>query len=132
MANEEEPRYDEIGKDIMVFYVNKMLEYRLPEVRTAVINQNPQVDPEYVGEIIDGEINKYVDELAHKMNSTALLVLDYLVTGRVSELRRFETLFTDLLERTLLRSADFMDFLQEVREKLLDFFESKKKNDEYE
>lgn len=114
------PDIHQLGEDILEFYFGKILEARLPMVRRALIADNPQVDPELISSTVNKEVEKHMPELKYKANVVLLLVVDFLISGRTEELRKFETLFGDLLERTLLKYSDFDRLLLSLRKKILE------------
>ena len=119
----------EFGEATMSYYLTKVIEQKLPEIVRITIANNPQVDPEYISETMKGEVQNHIPELATKMNSVNLLLVDLLVTGREDKLRKFEVLFTDLLERTLLKDSDLRKWLSQFKEELFEHFEKKSKKD---
>lgn len=122
---EKQPDIHQLGEDILDFYVSKVLEHRLPVVRRMIIANNPHVDPELVAATVNNEVNKYLPEFKYKANAVMLLVIDYLIAGRVDELRKFEVLFGDLLERTLLKQSDLERLLLTLRKKVLEMMSQK-------
>lgn len=124
MSEEEKaPSTSAVAAEVMRYYVRKVVDLKLPEIRKMVMAANPQIDPEYAGEWVTKEIKQYENELVFKMNMSCMLVLDYLVSGRIDQLRKFETLFVDLLERTLLKDHDARDMLESVKKELVELIQ---------
>lgn len=95
----------------MTFYINTVMEAKLPGIRRAVAAGNPTVDPEYVGKLVEAEIKKHVPEMAYKFNLVAIILIDYVMSGQISRIRDFEAKFEDLLDRTLLKGMDVNQLL---------------------
>ena len=116
----------EIGDGILQYYLQKVIEAKLPEVQRVAIKHNPHIDADYINSVIKTEAEKHIEELAYKMNTTALLIVDYLLAGQIEVLRDFESKFADLLERTLARGQSLAQMLSEVQKGLLEIFQQYK------
>jgi len=100
----------------------------VPEIVRSIQKSHPNVDPDYIQASISQEINKYIDELAFKANSTLMLILEYVISGRIKALRQFEERFADLLERTLMQRHGMAAILQALSQVLAEQI-SKAEND---
>lgn len=108
-----------VGQQLMEFYVRTIIESKLPDIRKVVIQENPHMDSDFIIESVNQEVEKLIPEICHKFNMVALLILDFIIRGDISEIRNFETKFEDLLDRTLLRHIAWDDFVNSIKEKLL-------------
>jgi len=89
----------------MEYYVDQYIKRHSEEIKTEARKTNWFTDPEYFEGQIDSLLASIKDELAAKFNDVCLLVMRLALSGREDELRRFEVLFLDLLERTLLKEV---------------------------
>lgn len=87
----------------MEYYVDQYLKRHSEEIKVEARKSNFFVDPEYFETQVDYEFERIKVELVDKFNDVCLLILRLAYSGRESALRRFEVLFLDLLERTLLK-----------------------------
>ena len=112
------------GEGILEFYLNKMMESKIDEIKRRAISSLPQHDPEFLIAKINEEMREYKQEVASKAHWTMMLVMDHLLMGDLDQLRKFEVMFTDLLERTLLKRHDLVRALDYVAKKLKEMTES--------
>jgi hypothetical protein len=110
----------DVGEQLMEYYIRTVIEAKLPEIRKAVVQANPQVDSDYVATLVNQEIEKHIPEIKYKFNQVAMFLLDFVVRGQFGMLRDFESKFEDLIERTLLRHSDFSQFMAALRQKISD------------
>lgn len=118
----------QVGEQLMEYYIRTMVEAKLPEIRKAVVQANPQVDSDYIGTLVNKEIDKHIPELKYKFNQVAMILLDFVVRGHFDMLRDFESKFEDLMERTLLRHTEFNQVMASFRQKINDIIEKAANN----
>lgn len=119
-----EPNENEVQKAIMEYYVNQYLKRHSEEIKSEVRKSNYFTDPEYFEGQIDQEFLRIKEELVVKFNDVCMLIMKLAYSGRESELRKFEVLFLDLLERTLLKDQSqatrgyLSDIIEEIKKAL--------------
>jgi len=96
----------EYGKAMLEHFYTKMLEPQLEEIKKAAVGNITFMDPDLVELTVEEALAKFIDELALKTNYLCQIVLGYVVAGRIEELKRFETLLLDLVERVLLKEDE--------------------------
>ena len=110
----------EVGEQLMEFYINTIIEAKLPEIRKQVVAANPQADPDYIGTLVTQAVYKNVPEMVYKFNQILMMLIDYAACGQEPLLRDFEAKFEDLMERTLLRHTEFNTHLAAFRQMITD------------
>lgn len=96
----------EYGKAMLEHFYTKMLEPQMEEIKKAAVGNVTFMDPDLVELTVEEALAKIIDELALKTNYLCQIILGYVVAGRIEELKRFETLLLDLMERTLIKPEE--------------------------
>jgi|ADurb_Ile_03_Slu_FD_contig_21_400732_length_1869_multi_4_in_0_out_0_3 hypothetical protein len=98
--------YYEAGRKQMQKYFDDMFEARLPEIRRALTAGNPNIDPEFMGTVVESLMAQYKNRYVDQVHALCTLIISHLISGNIGIIQHFDALFTDLVERTLLREAE--------------------------
>jgi len=105
MMEKKQPTERERLQAIMEYYVEQYLHPRRELIKKEVQKNNLYADPDFINIQIDSELDRIKNDLMTSFNDVCMFLMDFAFSGREEELRRFEVLFLDLIDRTLLKQT---------------------------
>ena len=102
MSVEDKGReFEKTGEGILEYYFRSYLDYVIPEIKKMAVSQTPSVDSDLVLTAIDLSVESIKKEFCFKINVFLMIVMRKIAQGDFADLRKFETIFIDLIRRTL-------------------------------
>lgn len=93
--------FEKVGEGILEFYFKSYMDDVVPDIKKAAVSHSPLVDSDLVITAVDMSVNEVKKEFSLKINLFLLLVMGKIAQGDFDTLRKFETLFIDLIHRIL-------------------------------
>lgn len=103
----DQPSVDKQLKAVMEFYIRSFFDVKKEKYLEHARKMNVfGLDPDIVEKQALDYLEIKIEEATEKFHSIAFIVLQGVVTLEEEKLRKFELLFIDLLDRTLLKDMD--------------------------
>lgn len=93
--------FEKTGEGILEYYFRSYLDDIVPEIKKAAVSQTPSIDSDYVITAIDQSVQEIKKEFCFKLNVFLMVIMQKIAQGEFEDLRKFETLFIDLIQRKL-------------------------------